>query len=99
MEFTPVKFLLLRDVLGRLTPQPLIEIAAVVNPCKSCKLVAAVRIQVRAVASQRMREQHFGGQSRRRDAALLENFGALPERGLKSQHRTPLACDSRSYAA
>jgi len=46
-----------------------------------------VRVEIGALASQRVTKKHFGGESRGRNAAFVQEIGALLESGLNRQRR------------
>jgi hypothetical protein len=60
------------DVLRRSPFEPLVQIAAVVNPFDLGQLVLGMAVKVGAVPPQGVGEQHFGGESWSGDARFVE---------------------------
>ncbi len=67
--------------------QPLVQIAAVVDPGDLAQLFFGMRVEIAALALQRVHQQNFGGQARRGDGLVFQELGALEERGLDGHER------------
>ncbi len=81
-KIAAVKLLASGDVLRRFALQPLVQIAAVVDPFDLGQFFFRMRVKIDAVALESVSEKHFGGEARRDDGVVLQELGALEERGL-----------------
>ncbi len=81
-KFAPIEFLTARNILRGLTLHPLVQIAAIVQPLHLAEVLFGMGEEVDALAMQRVREQHFGGQARHGHGGIFEERGALEECGL-----------------
>src|SRR5437667_10883072 len=75
----PVELLVSGDVLGRLALETLMQITAEMDPLDLAQLSFRVSIKKFSPAAERVREQHFGGEPRRRDTAIFQEFGPLEQ--------------------
>ncbi len=76
-KIAAVKLLPSRDVLRRLAFQPLVQIAAIVDPGDLGQLFFRVCIKITAVTLESVSEKHFGGEARSDDGFILQELSAL----------------------
>ena len=76
-KFAPIELLLSGDVLRRLAFQPLVQIAAVVNPPEFAQCFVGVSVQPRSFASNGVCEKYLSCEARSENPALLEKRRAL----------------------
>ena len=69
-EVAPIELLRFRDVLRGDAAEPLVQIAAVVDPAELGEFFLGMREQVDAFAPQRVRQQDLGRQPRNGDICL-----------------------------
>ena len=61
--------------------QPLVQVAAVVQPLHFAQFLLGMRVEIHALAAHGVRQQHFGGQPRHGDGGIFQQFacpGAAP---------------------
>ena len=67
------------DVLGGLSAQALVKIAAVVQPFDFAQLLLRVGVEIDAVAAESVGKEHFRSEPRCRDSLLFEKLRALQQ--------------------
>src|SRR5260370_12107889 len=76
-EIAAVEFLSPCNVLRGLALQPLVQVAAIVQPCHIAQLFIRMRVQVGALAAERISQQHLRSQPPRSDPPFLKPFDPL----------------------
>ena len=82
MEIAAVELLMPGDVLRGLAAEPLVQVAAVVQPLHFAQLLLGMGEKVDALDPHGVAEQHFRGEPGHRDSAILEDARALLQRGV-----------------